>query len=74
MPDYRLRVRRLLGSIIITYAPSLDATSSLGLEYKGVIDNFEKSAALLLARGPVTKCENTSSNANSDDIARASEA
>ena len=66
LPDERSIVRCLLNSIITTDAPLLSAIANLGLEGKGMIDDFENTAPHLMMCDLVTKHKSASGPSNKD--------
>ena len=52
----------------------LATVANLGLEEKGMIDDFEKAAVHLLVRIPVAKSESFPGNTNNDNLDHESEA
>ena len=52
----------------------LAAIDNLGLEDKGMIDNFEKTVTRLLMCGPVVKRKSAPRPSNSDNLEHVSEA
>ena len=57
-----------MDSIIATDAPLLADTANLGLEDKGMVDDFEKTATHSIVHDPVKKLKNTSGHGNDDDL------
>ena len=73
LPGERSRVRYLLDCVITTDASLLAAIDNLGLEAKGMIDDFENTAANLLMHGPVAKRKSVSGPSNIDQLTHVSE-
>ena len=67
-PDERSRVRHLLDSITTMDAPLLATIAKLGLENKGVIDDFEKASTHLMMHDSLVKRKSVSGTANRDNL------
>ena len=74
LPDERSWVRYLLDYIITAGAPLLAAIANLGLEDKGMNDDFEKTDSHLLMNDLVTKRKITSGPSNRDQPTHVSKA